>query len=122
MKNMIKKALMEGMSLEAILDTVEEARGEVENAMNLDAYREDMILSVLDYLRALGVIPNEVVFSDEEIESAVKAVKDAEKEIKEQTAVLKALMPMAMLKPKSKSKKTDADTAIKDWKNWLDTL
>lgn len=120
MKNMIKKALMEGMSLEAILNTVEEARGEVENAMNLDAYREDMILSVLDYLRALGVIPNEVTFSDEEIESAVNAVKDAEKEIKEQTAVLKALMPMTMLK--SKSKKTDADTAIKNWKNWLDTL
>ena len=117
MKDMIKKALMEGMSLEAILDTVEEARDEVENAMNLDTYREDMILSVLDYLRALGVIPNEVVFSDEEIKSAVKAVKDAEKEIKEQTAVLKAIMPMAMLK--SKSKKADADTAIK---NWLNTL
>ena len=121
MKDMIKQALMEGMSLDAILDTVEKAREEVENenTVNLDAYREDMIMAVLDYLRALGVIPNDMVFSEKDIQGAIKAVKDAEDEIKEQAAMLKVLMPLFKTKGKTKVKKVDADTALK---NWLDTL
>lgn len=119
MKDMIKQALMEGMSLDTILDTVEKAREEVENenTLDLDACREDLICVVLDYLRALGIIPNTTVFSDKDIQAAIKALKDAEGEIKEQADMLKMLMPI--LKAKTKMKKVDADTAIK---NWLDTL
>ena len=121
MKDMIKKALMKGMSLDAILDTVEKAREEVENesAMNLDDCREGMLMAVLDYLRALGIIPSDMVFSEKDIQGAIKAVKDAEGEIKEQAAMLKVLMPVFKTKAKAKMKKVDADATIK---NWLDTL
>ena len=121
MKDMIKQALMEGMSLDAILDTVEKAREEVENenALDLDACREDLVCVVLDYLRALGIVPSTMVFSDKDIQTAIKAVKDAEGEIKEQAAALKMLMPILKTKAKPKVKKVDADTAIQ---NWLDTL
>ena len=121
MKDMIKKALMKGMSLDAILDTVEKAREEVENesAMNLDDCREGMLMAVLDYLRALGIIPSDMVFSEKDIQGAIKAVKDAEGEIKEQAAMLKVLMPVFKTKAKAKVKKVDADATIK---NWLDTL
>ena len=121
MKDMIKKALMKGMSLDTILDTVEKAREEVENesAMNLDDCREGMLMAVLDYLRALGIIPSDMVFSEKDIQGAIKAVKDAEGEIKEQAAMLKVLMPVFKTKAKAKVKKVDADATIK---NWLDTL
>ena len=116
MKNIIKQAFMDGMSLEDILDVVEDARVEVENetALDLDECRDALVVAILDYIDALGIIPDDMIIEDEDIKALSESLKDAEEDIKKKASVLKMIGPMVKL-TKAKTPKKDADAALKDW-------
>lgn len=102
----IKEAMANGMTREDIMramDTAEqELAAEADAANELDVLRGDTIMAVLDYARALGVLPAELVLTDEDMNSIIEAVKEAEAEFQAKMAFMSML---GGLKPLNKSKK-----------------
>lgn len=85
----------------------------------LDEAREDMIYTVLDYLTALGLIPEDLEVTDEDIETLVGAIKEVEDEYKAEIGFIRMLATMAKMKPEKAEKvggkeieKSDAADAI----------
>lgn len=83
----------------------------------LDEAREDMIYAVLDYLMALGLIPEDLEIKDEDIEHLIETIKEVEDEYKAKIGFMRMLATIAKMEGKKEEKpekgeKVDAADAI----------
>lgn len=89
----------------------------------LDETRENMVYAVLDYLVALGLIPEDLEVEDGDIEQLIESIKEVEKEFQAKISFMKMLGAIAKAKAadeeKAAGKETEkvsaADAIIKDF-------
>lgn len=102
MKEMIKQAMRDEMTLDDILQAVEDARVEVEEeealCVDLDTARKDVVLAALDYITALGVLPASYKISEEDITQIEDTLKSKESELKSYANMVRMMMPMLTTK------------------------
>lgn len=100
MKEMIKQAMRDEMTLEDILQAVKDAREEVEEekapCVDLGTARKDAVLAALDYIVTLGVLPASYKISEEDITQIENTLKSKEPELKAYANTVKMMMPMLM--------------------------
>lgn len=94
---------------------------ENEDDITLDDLREDLVCVALDYLTAVGVIPEDMDITDEDIDELIEAIKGAEEEFRMKMAFVRMLHDMVNAsedepkeeKVKSAEKKADPDEVLK---------
>ena len=72
--------------------------------LDLDVCREEMIYVVLDYLTALGLIPEDMEIEDEDIDHLIDMIKEVEEEYKAKIGFMKMLSAMAKMEADKKEK------------------
>ena len=96
MKEMIKQAMRDEMTLDDILQAVEDAREEVEEekalCVDLDTARKDAVLASLDYIVALGILPASYKISEEDIAQIENELKRKEPELKAYTNMIRMMI------------------------------
>lgn len=104
MKEMIKQAMRDEMTLDDILQAVEEAREEVAEeaaiCIDLDTARKDVVMAAMDYAIALGIFPKSTKFTEEDINTIAETLQKKEAELKEQTNMIRMMMPVFLGKGK----------------------
>lgn len=109
----LTEALRDGTSPEEIRKSFEAALQEAQNEVaaeqaanepaedeideELEEAREDMIVAVIDYLYALGIIPEDVEVDDSDIENLSSLIRDVEQEYKAGLGFMKMLSDMAKM-------------------------
>lgn len=128
-------ALRDGVSLETIRESFENAlqaaRDEIvkeqeakakaekcgcthDSADTLEDAREDMVIAVIDYLTALGILPGDLEITDEDVDHLIDGIKEIEEEFKARIGLMQ-LMTMVIKPKKDKtSKKETADESSID--------
>jgi ATP-dependent protease HslVU (ClpYQ) peptidase subunit len=94
---------------------------ENEDEVTLDELREEAVCVILDYLTAVGVIPEDMDITDEDIDELIEAIKGAEEEFRMKMAFVRMLHDMAHAsedepkeeKVKPAEKKADPDEVLK---------
>lgn len=81
--------------------------------LDLDVCREEMIYAVLDYLTALGLIPEEMEIDDEDIDHLIDMIKEVEEEYKAKIGFMKMLSAMAKMEADKKEKVSEKKVAEK---------
>lgn len=106
MKEMIKQAMRDEMTLDDILQAVEEAREEVAEeeaiCIDLDTARKEVVMAAMDYAIALGLFPKSTRFTEEDIDTIANTLQQKESELKEQTNMIRMMMPVFLGKNKGK--------------------
>jgi predicted molibdopterin-dependent oxidoreductase YjgC len=74
------------------------------NELDLDVCREEMIYAVLDYLTALGLIPEDMEIEDDDIDHLIDMIKEVEEEYKAKISFMKMLSAMAKMEADKKEK------------------
>ena len=72
--------------------------------LDLDVCREEMIYAVLDYLTALGLIPEDMEIEDNDINHLIGMIKEVEEEYKANLGFMKMLSAMAKMETDTKEK------------------
>ena len=73
--------------------------------LDLDVYREDMIYAVLDYLTALGLIPEGIEIEEYyDIDSLIDMIKEVEEEYKAKLGFMKMFSAMTKIEVDTKEK------------------
>lgn len=72
--------------------------------LDLDDCREEMIYAVLDYLTALGLIPEDMEIEDDDIDHLIETIKEVEEEYKAKIGFMKMLAAMAKMEAGKKEK------------------
>lgn len=80
-----------------------EKRGDGDT-LDLDECREEMIYVILDYLTALGLIPEDIEIDDDVIDHLIAATKELEEEYKAKLSFMKMLSDMAKMETDKKEK------------------
>lgn len=80
-----------------------EKRGDGDK-LDLDECREEMIYVILDYLTALGLIPEDVEIDDDDIDHLITVTKELEEEYKAKLSFMKMLSAMAKMETDKKEK------------------
>ena len=81
--------------------------------LDLDVYREEMIYAVLDYLTALGLIPEDMEIEDDDIDYLIDMIKEVEEEYKAKIGFMKMLSAMAKMEADKKEKVSEKKVAEK---------
>lgn len=128
-------ALRDGVSLEDIRKSFETALQEAQNEiaaekkkaqeakacencgdcdeLDLDVCREEMIYAILDYLTALGLIPEDMEIEDDDIDHLIDMIKEVEEEYKAKIGFMKMLSVMAKMEADKKEKVSEKKVAEK---------
>ena len=72
--------------------------------LDLDVCREEMIYAVLDYLTALGLIPEDMEIEDDDIDHLIDMIKEVEEEYKAKIGFMKMLSAMTKMEVDKKEK------------------
>ena len=88
--------------------------------LDLDVCREEMIYAILDYLTALGLIPEDMEIKDNDIDHLINITKEIEKEYKAKLSFMKMFSTMFKMEAGKKEKvsekrvieRTSADDVI----------
>lgn len=75
--------------------------------LDLDDCREEMVYAVLDYLTALGMIPEEMEIDDDDIDSLIEIIKEVEEEYKAKISFMKMLAAMTKMEASKKEKEKE---------------
>lgn len=78
----------------------------------LDEAREDMIYAVLDYLTALGLIPEDLEIEDDDIDTLIESIKEVENEFKAKIGFMRMLADIARMKEAEKEEKPAQDKKV----------
>ena len=89
-----------------------EKRGDCDD-LDLDVCREEMIYAVLDYLTALGLIPEDMEIEDDDIDHLIDMIKEVEEEYKAKIGFMKMLSAMAKMEADKKEKVNEKKVAEK---------
>ena len=81
--------------------------------LDLDVCREEMIYAVLDYLTALGLIPEDMEIEDDDIDHLIDMIKEVEEEYKTKISFMKMLLAMAKMEADKKEKVSEKKVAEK---------
>ena len=81
--------------------------------LDLDVCREEMIYAVLDYLTALGLIPEDMEIEDDDIDHLIDMIKEVEEEYKAKIGFMKMLSAMAKMEADKKEKVSEKKVAEK---------
>ena len=79
--------------------------------LDLDVCREEMIYTVLDYLTALGLIPEDMEIEDDDIDHLIDMIKEVEEEYKTKIGFIKMLSAMANMEADKKEKVSEKKVA-----------
>ena len=72
--------------------------------LDLDVCREEMIYAVLDYLTALGLIPEDMEIEDDDIDHLIDMIKEVEEEYKAKLGFMKMFSAMTKIEVDTKEK------------------
>ena len=72
--------------------------------LDLDVCREEMIYAILDYLTALGLIPEDMEIEDDDIDHLIDMIKEVEEEYKAKLGFMKMFSVMAKMETDTKEK------------------
>lgn len=89
----VEEMLAAGFTVDQIKERVEKEAAKIEaqkKNSQLSKFREKAVLAVLDYFVELGVISKDEI-TKEDIEGAIRALADCEKDLVEMTKMLKML-------------------------------
>lgn len=81
--------------------------------LDLDVCREEMIYAVLDYLTALGLIPENMEIEDDDIDHLIDMIKEVEEEYKAKISFIKMLSAMTKMEADKKEKVSEKKVAEK---------
>ena len=81
--------------------------------LDLDVCREEMIYAVLDYLTALGLIPEDMEIEDDDIDHLIDMIKEVEEEYKAKISFMKMLSAMTKMEADKKEKVSEKKVAEK---------
>ena len=81
--------------------------------LDLDVCREEMIYAVLDYLTALGLIPEDMEIEDDDIDHLIDMIKEVEEEYKAKLGFMKMFSIMAKMETDTKEKVSEKKVAEK---------
>lgn len=81
--------------------------------LDLDVCREEMIYAVLDYLTALGLIPEDMEIEDDDIDHLIDMIKEVEEEYKAKIGFTKMLSAMVKMEADKKEKVSEKKVAEK---------
>lgn len=81
--------------------------------LDFDVCREEMICAVLDYLTALGLIPEDMEIEDDDIDHLIDMIKEVEEEYKAKIGFIKMLSAMAKMEVNNKEKVSEKKVAEK---------
>lgn len=81
--------------------------------LDLDVCREEMIYAVLDYLTALGLIPEDMEIEDDDIDHLIDMIKEVEEEYKAKIGFMKMLSAMVKMEADKKEKVSEKKVAEK---------
>lgn len=81
--------------------------------LDLDICREEMIYAVLDYLTALGLIPENMEIEDDDIDHLIDMIKEVEEEYKAKISFIKMLSAMTKMEADKKEKVSEKKVAEK---------
>ena len=82
--------------------------------LDLDVCREEMIYAVLDYLTALGFIPEDIEIEEYyDIDRLIDMIKEVEEEYKAEIGFMKMLSAMAKMEADKKEKVSEKKVAEK---------
>lgn len=81
--------------------------------LDLDVCREEMIYAVLDYLTALGLIPENMEIEDDDIDHLIDMIKEVEEEYKAKISFIKMLSAMTNMEADKKEKVSEKKVAEK---------
>lgn len=81
--------------------------------LDLDVCREEMIYTVLDYLTALGLIPEDMEIEDDDIDHLIDMIKEVEEEYKAKISFIKMLSTMTKMEVGKKEKVSEKKVAEK---------
>lgn len=81
--------------------------------LDLDVCREEMIYAILDYLTALGLIPEDMEIEDDDIDHLIDMIKEVEEEYKAKIGFMKMLSAMAKMEADKKEKVSEKKVAEK---------
>ena len=81
--------------------------------LDLDVCREEMIYAVLDYLTALGLIPEDMEIEDDDIDHLIDMIKEVEEEYKAKISFIKMLSAMTKMEADKKEKVSEKKVAEK---------
>lgn len=81
--------------------------------LDLDVCREEMIYAILDYLTALGLIPEDMEIEDNDIDHLIDMIKEVEEEYKAKIGFMKMLSAMTKMEADKKEKVSEKKVAEK---------
>lgn len=81
--------------------------------LDLDVCREEMFYAVLDYLTALGLIPENMEIEDDDIDHLIDMIKEVEEEYKAKISFIKMLSAMTKMEADKKEKVSEKKVAEK---------
>lgn len=87
--------------------------GECED-VNLDEAREDMVLAVIDYLAAFGILPEDMEITDEDIDQLLDTIKEVEEQYKTKLGLMKMLAAITKMDVESSIKKKADNKKVTD--------
>lgn len=122
----IKEAMANGMTKEDIMEAMDaaerELKAEAAATGELDTLREDAIFAVLDYVRALGILPADLVITDKDMETLINGIKEAEKEFKAKMEIVNLLRDFSKAKKVKSNAPSSTTIKISDPEDWDDFL
>lgn len=72
--------------------------------IDLDEAREDMVLAVIDYLTALGIMPEDMEITDEDIDTLLESLEEIKEQYKAKLNFMKMLAAMAKMDAEQSTK------------------
>ena len=72
--------------------------------LDLDVCREEMVYAILDYLTALGLIPEDIEIKDDDIDHLINMTKEIEEEYKAKLSFMKMFSTMFKMEVSKKEK------------------
>ena len=124
------KEMLEQMSKEEILTKLAEAeaelRAETAREKEVAKLREAMVIAVLDYARAAGIVPEDFSISAETMAEVLQSIKDMEDEVREKVefiiSMAKATDKVKAVKPSTVHIHAPKDLDFEALDNWLKSL
>ena len=82
--------------------------------IDLDEAREGMVLAVIDYLTALGILPEDMEITDEDIDQLLEAIEEIEEQYKAKLSFMKMIAAMAKMDAQRSEKEKVGNKEVAD--------